>query len=850
MAKLTDPGAAERPTPGGPAGVAQIQVPFDRHPGGFGLTQLGGDIEHAGTELFHAQKVEEDRINSLAAEDAYTRLRQQQLDLTMDPKSGFASLKGAAAVNRPVLEEYSKKFDDARSSIAAGLTNDRQREKFKLRADVTRQQYQEEILRHVGHESDVYSKEVYDGTMAVELRSVIAHWNSPNDVGTSLERVKHAVDERADRYGWAPEFRDAMLKAEEGKMHAAVVGEAIASGNYKYGEQWYNQHKDQIDLTTAKALEFAVRDGAQKELTAGYTADFLAGRNDMKTLDALQTRVMGDSTLDDTRKNMLVGRIQSRSDVIERRAMAVQQAAERQITKMINTVNTNTRAGYEPTMDQMAPIISAAKGTAMESEAQDMVNLANATRKFRLASPNQQEQMLNDLETRAHADPSRFDIQAIHGFREIHEAQKRQLQNDPQTYAVRQGLAEPKPLDLSKPADAGDQLKERFAIGRALSANYGAPFKPLTETEVSLVSTALKRASPDDKRTYFGGLATAAADDHEGYSAIMSQLAPDDPVTAIAGDYAGKKRTAASDLMLRGQAILSPPSKSDGKPDHGKTWPMPPEKELDMAFSQYEQNAFAGRPQLRNAMHQAAKAIYAAKSADAGDASGILDSQRWDESVLMATGGITRYNGKALLLPYNWQKSEFVDALDRRIDQALDRSVGPVTFDENFNTRLEPGEEKDFERWRSRYAPHDSGMDYDLRGAFKAGVTPSANGHFPDTYKKPNHPTFSDQSNYARFGTPGTWQGETFIPAPAGSKPMAEYPKAQRGQLDPSITKEKLIDLPLEPIGDGRYVFRAGDGVVVDRTNKPLIIDFNTEMAPDHPAVENTTVPEHQNILQ
>lgn len=81
-----------------------------------------------------------------------------------------------------------------------------------------------------------------------------------------------------------------------------------------------------------------------------------------------------------------------------------------------------------------------------------------------------------------------------------------------------------------------------------------------------------------------------------------------------------------------------------------------------------------------------------------------------------------------------------------------------------FETRLTPAEETTFQQWKSRYAPNDSGSDYDLRGAFKAGLTPGSNGHWPDTFKKPNHPTFSDESIYAAQGKPGHWKGEQFTP--------------------------------------------------------------------------------------
>lgn len=56
---------------------------------------------------------------------------------------------------------------------------------------------------------------------------------------------------------------------------------------------------------------------------------------------------------------------------------------------------------------------------------------------------------------------------------------------------------------------------------------------------------------------------------------------------------------------------------------------------------------------------------------------------------------------------------------------------------------------KDEARFRASYPdPHDT-EDYDMRGAFKAGVTAAGNGHYPDTYKKPNHPTFSSESQYS-----------------------------------------------------------------------------------------------------
>ena len=45
--------------------------------------------------------------------------------------------------------------------------------------------------------------------------------------------------------------------------------------------------------------------------------------------------------------------------------------------------------------------------------------------------------------------------------------------------------------------------------------------------------------------------------------------------------------------------------------------------------------------------------------------------------------------------------------------------------------------------------------DYDYAGAKRAGVKPDVRGHMPDTYKLPNHMTFSDDSIYSQPGHEG-----------------------------------------------------------------------------------------------
>ena len=73
-----------------------------------------------------------------------------------------------------------------------------------------------------------------------------------------------------------------------------------------------------------------------------------------------------------------------------------------------------------------------------------------------------------------------------------------------------------------------------------------------------------------------------------------------------------------------------------------------------------------------------------------------------------------------------------------------------------YNTSLTPQEEGQFQAWLSQESSkrgRDLSMDmidYDVKGSWKSGDYKNVDGrgHGTDKWKKPSHPTFSDQSVY------------------------------------------------------------------------------------------------------
>ncbi|MCA0188181.1 MAG: hypothetical protein LCH90_19750 [Proteobacteria bacterium] len=99
-------------------------------------------------------------------------------------------------------------------------------------------------------------------------------------------------------------------------------------------------------------------------------------------------------------------------------------------------------------------------------------------------------------------------------------------------------------------------------------------------------------------------------------------------------------------------------------------------------------------------------------------------------------------------------------------------------FRSNYNSRLTPEEDEQFGAWAKQNGRDQDDYDYDIRGAWKelqSGQMQEAdNGHLGDKYKKPNHPTFSNQSIYHGTESPmggryegGEWSeaGDEFRPS-------------------------------------------------------------------------------------
>lgn len=656
------------------------------------MVRSGQQLEQVGDQIYGANKefeaklearakIEQHKLDTVRAEDAFNKLREHELELAAGD-SGYTKVKGIDATSTPVLQTYSKRYGDRVKELHDSLNTDDQRMMFNSRAQAAGLGFKEGLLRHLAAQGKVAAEQQWEATKVVEGKVITANWAEPDVIASSVVRLENGLKRQAQDNGWTPEFLEAQKQMVMGKVWDTVIDQAVANGSLTYAKELFEKNKDQVAPQTAKELATKVVDADQRQRFNGYQTAYLATQDNLGGLKALQTAVTQDPKLDEQRKNVLINRLQNQQNEIKREQSAAADRAQRRAETEINAMITRLGQGWEPSAEQLGGLIQVAKGRPqMAGLINEFIDRADKTREFRTADPMVQEQMKNQATILV--SQGKMDPKLLATFNSIADAQRTERNQDSISYAVRQRIVPAtdlaaKPIDFSNPSKIDpNHMQARNDLARYMAGKHRTPFIPMTTEERALAVATLKLADPEQKREYFRGLSLATGDDFNGYKAIMAQIAPDDPVTGKAGIFARRgfkdpKAGTASDLLLDGMGILRPNPKADGKPSGGTLLPMPAEKDMRSKFDAYVLDAYSGSAEARNVDYQAAQAIYASMSRKAGDRdTTVLDANRWQKAIEMSTGGVYRYNNRNTVKPWGMGDSDFVDQVDTRLRSLL-----------------------------------------------------------------------------------------------------------------------------------------------------------------------------------
>ena len=313
----------------------------------------------------------------------------------------------------------------------------------------------------------------------------------------------------------------------------------------------------------------------------------------------------------------------------DRLAEAERKERERQVGKVVSDFEASKMAGFgwRGTVSERQ-LAQAVKRTEHEARYLNIVAASAALEKFQRLSPIAQEQLLRE---ESRGQKTGVEVKFIRILEQAHTATKQGLKNDPLTFAVKQGvIPAPQPLNVQD----SESLEERSRLARIAEDHYGVSVSPLSDDEAGQIASFLETAPADQRIMLFRQLALGL--DAQHIKAVAGQLTKKgDKVTALSMGLSVEAPQVASGI-LRGKDTVR---------DNPHIMPSG----LDLVTARNDLNsiilgAYQHNSEEHSAVAEAAMNLYAFKSWQARDMSGVYDSDRLTQAVNEVTGGLLTIN--------------------------------------------------------------------------------------------------------------------------------------------------------------------------------------------------------------
>ncbi len=192
------------------------------------------------------QQVQDDADN-LRVQDAYNQLREKQLDLTMGQKEGFTNVKGRdvmtpRAEGRSMSGDYAERFNGVGTEIEGGLSNERQKAKFRQKFAESSLDFKSGLMRHENAQITEYAKTVTNATVALETDAAMKTWNDPATIDKSIANITDSLRAQGMREGLPADALKVVIADKVSKVHAGVLASALENQNLGYADGYLKKY--------------------------------------------------------------------------------------------------------------------------------------------------------------------------------------------------------------------------------------------------------------------------------------------------------------------------------------------------------------------------------------------------------------------------------------------------------------------------------------------------------------------------------------------------------------------------------------------------------------------------------
>lgn len=296
--------------------------------------------------------------------------------------------------------------------------------------------------------------------------------------------------------------------------------------------------------------------------------------------------------------------------------------------------------------------------TAYAKYLRDGLSLQSDVQAFAKLPLADQQTTLRRVEAEAN-DPKSGAVGAIRAraFEQAHNAKRNALSKDAFGYGVvahRDWIGQVPDLDFSKPQEMAQALKTRAMQADKIGAVERVGVLPMTTEELGRFSNAINVGNASQNAKLL-----AALTDGLGARHMPNVLAAIRGGSKKASAFAAAAGLSFRDEQLGGDILFGM-----GQKEANNDLLPTNDSGLRKVLGDYFGNALAySAPGSQAMMYEAALSLYAKASAEAGDFSKTINTQRMKDALNRVTGGMISYNGRKIVTPQPGMGQPEFDAL-------------------------------------------------------------------------------------------------------------------------------------------------------------------------------------------
>ncbi len=278
-------------------GVRQSSVASPATMGGLAAqqnAQLGAAIEGLGDQMAARQHEQDQRDNQVRVDDAMNQVREKMLDYTFNAQSGYLSLKGRAALDRPggraLPDEFTGRLQSDVDGIAGTLSNPAQQRMFAMQANNVVTQFRGQTMKYMADQQTDYTQSVRKGTIANQIDMAGRFYNDPNHVSSALDSIDASAVDLARSQGKSAEEAVAFAREQTSKGVVSAIHSAVQADDFGAAVSYLRRYSDKMSADDLVRVHSVLDQQADARMSLALTNNIVgkaAGAVNPTPLDRL-----------------------------------------------------------------------------------------------------------------------------------------------------------------------------------------------------------------------------------------------------------------------------------------------------------------------------------------------------------------------------------------------------------------------------------------------------------------------------------------------------------------------------------------------------------------------------------